>query len=240
MNSQPTILMIAASHGLDYELASEFAQNGHPLVLVGPIDPDLRNLASRLKDEFGVEAHPIATDLRNEQSLRELLGHIAARGGNIELLVNCVSPVNHDDENDESDLHPALASLAHDLQTIERLTDVFLPTLCQRGLTRVLNAFSTGSLGLIASAHSDETPLVALYEAAKESTAAWTDKFAAKLRDSGVTVITRWSEPPALVTPAAASASVQSNTPIPFEMASEEARNESPENAPVDVEKQTA
>ena len=62
MNNE-TVLVTGASSGIGLHLAHEFAKHGHGLVLVAPVESELREVAAHMKNTHGVEAHVIAKDL---------------------------------------------------------------------------------------------------------------------------------------------------------------------------------
>jgi short-subunit dehydrogenase len=55
MNSE-TALITGSSSGIGMHLAHEFARNGHPVVLVAPVEAELQEVAQHLQSEHGVAA----------------------------------------------------------------------------------------------------------------------------------------------------------------------------------------
>ena len=67
-----TVLITEASSGIGLHLAHDFAKHGHPLVLVAPVESELRNLAAEFDREHSIAVRVIAKDLRREKSAQEI------------------------------------------------------------------------------------------------------------------------------------------------------------------------
>ena len=67
-----TALITGASSGIGYEFALLFARHGYDLVLVGRNRSALTALASRVGEEYGVRAEPLAKDLSVQTAPDEL------------------------------------------------------------------------------------------------------------------------------------------------------------------------
>src|SRR5215212_4093898 len=83
-----TALITGASSGIGLHLAREFAKHQHPLVLVAPVESELRRLASELRNEFGVEAQVIANDLEKDTAAQEIFDQVSQQATSIDILVN--------------------------------------------------------------------------------------------------------------------------------------------------------
>ena len=77
--SNETTLITGASSGIGLHLATEFAKNGHPLVLVARIESELREIAQNLNASFQVETAVIAKDLRDPNAADEICEELEGR-----------------------------------------------------------------------------------------------------------------------------------------------------------------
>ena len=87
MNSE-TALITGASSGIGLHLAHEFARHGHPLVLVAPVDAELREVAAQLKPATGIDPVVIAKDLEQPNAAQEIFDELQSAGVAIDILVN--------------------------------------------------------------------------------------------------------------------------------------------------------
>src|SRR3954463_4333846 len=87
--SKETALVTGSSSGIGLHLAHEFAQNGHPVVLVAPVESELREVAQQLKQlDGGNDAIVIAKDLEQPNAPQEIFDELQERGVTIDILVN--------------------------------------------------------------------------------------------------------------------------------------------------------
>ena len=83
-----TALVTGASAGIGREFARQLAQRGHGVTLVARRGDRLEELAKELRDAHGVRVEAIPTDLADRAATDRLVDEIAARGLNVEILVN--------------------------------------------------------------------------------------------------------------------------------------------------------
>jgi short-subunit dehydrogenase len=81
-------LITGASSGIGLHLAREFAKHGHPLVLVAPVDSELRTIAADLAQEHGIDVHVIAKDLEQESAAQEIYDELEHHVVDVHILVN--------------------------------------------------------------------------------------------------------------------------------------------------------
>src|SRR6187549_1621847 len=86
--STETALVTGASSGIGLHLAHEFARHGHPLVLVAPVESELREVAAHMKNQHGVDARVIAKDLEQPNSAQEIFDELTRAGVQVDILVN--------------------------------------------------------------------------------------------------------------------------------------------------------
>src|ERR1051326_5326023 len=123
--NRETALVTGASSGIGLHLAREFAKHQHPLVLVAPIESELRRLSAELNKEFGVEAQLIAKDLENDTAAQEIFDELSHAADPIEILVN---NAGHGYRGNfwEIDIDRDLSILNLNVGAVLRLTKLFL------------------------------------------------------------------------------------------------------------------
>lgn len=171
-----TALVTGATSGIGLHLALELARNGHPLVLVAPVEEELRNVAAAIEREFDAGVRIVACDLERDDAL-DRIGR-AIGDAPIDLLVNNAGRGTRG-RYWEVPLETQLATLALNVAAVMRLTHRYLPQMIRRGHGRVLN---------IASIMAYEPgPLMATYHATKAFVLSFSEALATELEDTGVT-----------------------------------------------------
>ena len=87
MNSE-LALITGSSSGIGLHLAREFAAHGHPLVLVAPVESELRLVASQIVTSFAVDVRVIAKDLERPAAAQEIFNELERDGVAVDILVN--------------------------------------------------------------------------------------------------------------------------------------------------------
>src|SRR4051812_23011508 len=178
MNTE-TALITGASSGIGLHLAHEFAKHGHPVVLVAPVESELREVAAHMKSHHGVEARVIAKDLEQPGAAQEIYTELAGAGVEVEILVNNAGhgfygkwweqPIEHD-----------LSMVRLNIEAALRLTKLFLPPMVRRGRGRILNTASV--VGFMPG------PLQNTYSATKAFVLSWSEALATELEETSITV----------------------------------------------------
>lgn len=181
MNSshKKTVLITGASSGIGYELAREFAQHGHDLVIVGPIEPELLDAARRLSAEYGVTVKPITEDLRREAAADDIFAQVAASGLSVEILVNNAG-LGRRGRFWDIPIEDDISMIRLNVEAGVRLTKRFLPAMLFYHRGRILNTASV--IGL------DPGSMLAIYQATKAFMLSWSESLAMELRNTGVTL----------------------------------------------------
>jgi short-subunit dehydrogenase len=178
MNSETT-LITGASSGIGLHLARQFAQHGHPLVLVAPVEAELQKIASDLKGAHGVNVQVIAKDLEQPDAAQQIFEEVTGAGATVEILVN---NAGHGQNGKfwEIPIEKDLSVLRLNVEAVLRLTKLFLPPMIQRGHGRILNTASVA--GFMPG------PLLAVYHASKAFVLSWSEALATEVEGTGVTV----------------------------------------------------
>lgn len=178
MNSE-TALITGASSGIGMHLAHEFARHGHPLILVAPVEAELQAVASEFRAVHGVDVRVIAKDLEETPSTGEIFDELHHAGVEVDILVNNAGhgfrgkaweiPLEHD-----------LSTVRLNIESVLRLTKLFLPLMLQRGRGRILNTASIAGF--------EPGPLFAVYHASKAFVLSWSEALAVELEDTPISV----------------------------------------------------
>ena len=178
MNNE-TVLVTGASSGIGLHLAHEFAKHGHPLVIVAPVETELRAVAGHMKTQHGVDARVIAKDLEQPDAAQEIFAELQSAGVEIDILVN---NAGHGFYGPwwEQPLEQDLSMLRLNVEAVLRLTKLFLPPMIRRGRGRILNTASIVGF--------EPGPLQATYSATKAFVLSWSEALASELEETPITV----------------------------------------------------
>src|SRR4051794_20370913 len=176
MNTETT-LITGASSGIGLHLAHEFAKHGHPLVLVAPVEAELREVAAHMKIKHGVDARVIAKDLEQPNAAEEIYAQLAGNGVQVEILVNNAGHGFHG-KWAEQPLEHDLSMVRLNVEAVLRLTKLFLPPMVQRKRGRILNVASVA--GFLPG------PLMATYSAPKAFVLSWSEALSVELDDTPI------------------------------------------------------
>jgi short-subunit dehydrogenase len=182
MNSLPpidTVLITGASSGIGYELACEFARKGHNLVIVAPVEPELIDIARRLRAEYGVAVAHYAVDLRNETAAADLYATTVSNGITVDILVNNAG-LGRRGKFWEISLQDDISMLRLNIEACVRLTKHFLPAMLERRRGRILNTASIAGF--------EPGPMLAVYHATKAFVLSWSEALATEMKGTGVTL----------------------------------------------------
>jgi len=178
MNSE-TVLVTGASSGIGLHLAHEFARHGHPLVIVAPVEAELRQVAAHMQREHGVEARVIAKDLEQPDAAQEIFSELQGAGVTVDILVNNAGHGFHGKWWDIP-IEKDLSMVRLNVEAPLRLTKLFLPGMLQRNRGRILNTASVA--GFLPG------PLLACYAATKAFILSWSEALSVELDDTPITV----------------------------------------------------
>jgi uncharacterized protein len=178
MNNE-TALITGASSGIGLHLAHEFAQHGHPLVLVAPVEAELNEVKQQIAAATGVPVTVIAKDLEQPEAAQEIFDQLQSSGTIVGILVN---NAGHGQSGKywEIPLEKDLSILRLNVEAVLRLTKLFLPPMLARGRGRILNTASVAGF--------EPGPLLAVYHASKAFVLSLSESLATELQDTGVTL----------------------------------------------------
>lgn len=159
VHARHTALITGASAGIGSALARVFASNGFDVILTARREDRLVTLANEIESKHGVSAYVIAEDLSDPDAPQRLYDEIAARGLDVDALVNNAGygvrgGFGDNDWQVHADFMQVLStSLLH-------LTHLFLPHMIEQKFGWILNVASlSGYLPGISSSASLYTPI---------------------------------------------------------------------------------
>jgi len=178
-HQKETVLITGASGGIGYELAKCFAGDGYNLILIARNRNRLEDVAKELGTGRKIQVKILAKDLGNLAAADEIYGELKQEGRSVQMLINNAgfagfgffSETNLDNEADMIRLN---------METLTRLTKLFLSAMIQCGKGRIMNVSSTAAF--------QPGPLMAVYYATKAYVLSFSEAIANELKGTGVTV----------------------------------------------------
>lgn len=175
-----TVLITGASSGIGLALAKLFAKNGYDLVLVSQNEANLvkaeEEIRSVAKD---IKTYLIPMDLSRESSADELYKEVTDKALKIDTLVNNAGIQVYGNFH-EVQLKDIEKLMYLNMNTLVKLTRLFLNDMTARGSGHILNLASTASF--------QPCPLNAVYCASKGFVLYFSEGIAEELAGTGVTV----------------------------------------------------
>ena len=134
---KPWVLITGASGGFGEEFARQYAEQGHPLVLVARRLDRLQTIAEALRQRYRVDVVVDRVDLSDVAAVIELHQRLRERGIAIDILVN---NAGHGLQGTFVDgtLDAALAMLQLDVVGLTAITHVFAQDMRTRGRGKIL------------------------------------------------------------------------------------------------------
>jgi uncharacterized protein len=174
-----TCLITGASSGIGAELARELTRGGRGVTLVARREERLHELAEELVDDHGVRVETIGCDVTDEDGRGRLREELAARGLEVEALVNNAG-FGSGGAFAAMDREREAFMVRTNCEAVVALTGDYLPGMARRGRGAILNVAS-----LIAF---QPVPFQATYGATKAFVLSFTESLHEELRATGVTV----------------------------------------------------
>ena len=171
-------LITGGSEGIGYELAKQFAQNGHNLILVARTGAELK----RVKDELesaDVEVITLSKDLFDPNAPFELHDEIHARQLEVDILVNNAGQGEYGLFAD-TDIRRELAIVQLNICATIVLTKLFLQDMLNSGEGKILNVSSIAS--------KIPGPWQSVYHGTKAFVQSFTEALRSEVKDQNITV----------------------------------------------------
>lgn len=175
------VLITGASSGFGEEFAKQYAQLGHPLVLVARRLDRLQALAASLKNQYGVQVEVEKVDLSDTQAITKLYDDLAGRGIHIDILIN---NAGHGLQGPflNSELDGALSMIQLDIASLTAMTHVFGQDMKRRKRGKILQIASMLAYQGVVN--------FAVYSAAKAYVLRFGEALHRELKADGITVTT--------------------------------------------------
>lgn len=172
-------VVTGADGGIGLCFCRELARRGASLVMVSIRDRELREAASRMAADYGVEVYPLTIDLCRENAAQEILSFLDSKGMDCSILINnagifSFAPVS---ETSEGKLRAFVDLHVRFLVDSCRL---FGDRFAKRGGGRILNMSSMSCWMPM--------PGIAMYSATKSFIRVFSRAVGLELRESGVSV----------------------------------------------------
>ena len=138
---RPWVLVTGASSGFGEEFAKQYAQRGHPLVLVARRLDRLEALAQSLRRQYPIDIVVEQVDLSDIPAIHALHARLEKRDIAIEILIN---NAGHGLQGPflDSSLEPALSMIQLDIASLTAMTHVFGKDMQVRGRGKILQIAS--------------------------------------------------------------------------------------------------
>ncbi len=175
-----TALVTGASAGLGEHFAEFLARNGMNLIVTARRAEALDELATRLRDRYGVQVTVLPADLADRDDRQRLIAEILASGVTVTGLVNNAGFGYIGDFADQP-TDNALDLIEVNVAALTHLTRAFLSGMLANGDAFIINVSSTAAYQPI--------PSWAVYAAAKAYVLHFTEALWDELRDTSVRVI---------------------------------------------------
>jgi short-subunit dehydrogenase len=176
-NQKLTALITGASSGIGAALARKFSAEGFNVVLVARDQERLIALATSLRAEFGIQAHPVVVDLVHSDSTEILFA--AVQHLEIDILVNNAGFGVHG-AFAQNDLQQEAALVDLQIQSFLSLTKRFLNPMILRRRGKILN---------IASVYAYvPVPFQAVYGASKAFMLSFSNALREEVRPYGIQI----------------------------------------------------
>ncbi|MBL8547889.1 MAG: SDR family oxidoreductase [Hyphomonadaceae bacterium] len=174
-----TALVTGASAGIGVDLAECFARDGYDLILSARSQDALQEVANRLSATHAVKAHAIAQDLGAYGGGSALAGAIAAKGLNVDVVVNNAG-YGHAGALTSSDMQTQLGMIDLNVRALVELTYIYWDRMLANKRGGVLNVASTAAF--------QPGPLMANYYASKAYVLSFSEAMWEEARGTGVHV----------------------------------------------------
>jgi short-subunit dehydrogenase len=178
--NKPLAVVTGASSGIGLELAKQFAEHGHDLVIVAE-DDELDAAASSLRD-LGAQVDSVHTDLARPEGVEELVERVAGTARPVAAIaINAGVGINGAFVG-ETKLEDHLRVVDLNIRSAVHLAYRVLPRMVEERDGRVL---FTSSIAATAPG-----PFMSVYNASKAFVKSFAEALREEMRDTGVTITT--------------------------------------------------
>ncbi len=174
-----TAFITGASSGIGEAIAYELAQHGANLILTARSTAKLQAIAVAIRQQHGVVVHVFPGDLARKETAQTLYEQVKRAGLTVDVLVNNAGFGKWTHFLDQSsETYEQMVEL--NVNSVLKLTHLFLPDLLRRGEGGILNVASTGSF--------QPCPYITTYCATKAFVLSFSEGLHGEYAQRGVTV----------------------------------------------------
>ena len=140
-----TALITGASAGIGKAFALKFAQEGWNLVVTARREPQLEELAKKLREQYKINVTIILADLANPDAPGNIYQELSDKGIQVDALINNAGYgvpgyyINTDWQQQKDFIQVLVTAVSH-------LCHLFLPGMVERGYGRIINVSSVNGL----------------------------------------------------------------------------------------------
>ncbi|ACF13635.1 short-chain dehydrogenase/reductase SDR [Chloroherpeton thalassium ATCC 35110] len=174
------ILITGASSGIGEVFAKEYARRGNDLVLVARSESKLQEIAAALSSERKVTVKVFSQDLSEQGSAERVFDYCRANNLQVELLINNAG-FGLTGEFVDQPVDRLEQMILLNINTMMKLTHLFLPQMLARKTGGVINVASTAAF--------QPVPYMSVYAATKAFVLNFSEGLHEELQGSGVKVM---------------------------------------------------
>ena len=175
----PFVVVTGASRGIGLELTREFAEHGHPVLMIARNSSELEAAATSLRSQGGPEILTLPLDLTGPLSAQRIETALAGRGAYADILVNNAG-LGLGGPFSMQTLDELQSLIDLNISVLTQLSRYFLPGMLARGAGGILNV---GSMAGYAPG-----PQQAAYYASKAYVISLTEALAREVAGQGVRI----------------------------------------------------
>jgi short-subunit dehydrogenase len=173
-----TCLVTGASSGIGAEIARQLAARGRGVTLTARRKDRLEELAEELTTRHGVRADTVACDLSSPAARKRMIGTVADRGLDVEVVVNNAG-FGSAGRFQELDADAERRMVRTNVEAVVDLCSAYVPRMVERGRGSILNVASVAAY--------QPVPRQATYAATKAFVLSFTEGLHVDLKGTGVT-----------------------------------------------------
>lgn len=171
-------LITGGTEGIGYELAKQFAENGHHLILVARDEVKLQTTKEELEGA-GIDVITIPKDLFGTEAPFELYKTVKNKNLDVDILVNNAGQGVYG-LFEATDIRRELAIVQLNISSLIVLTKLFLQDMLARGEGKILNVSSIAS--------KTPGPWQSVYHGTKAFVQSFTEALRSEVKGKGVTI----------------------------------------------------
>ncbi|PIV90805.1 short-chain dehydrogenase [Candidatus Gracilibacteria bacterium CG17_big_fil_post_rev_8_21_14_2_50_48_13] len=172
-------LVTGGTQGIGLECAKILAAEGYDLILVGRDKEKAERACALIQKNFSVSATPLPQDLKEIDAPQKIFDAVHAMGVHVSLLINNAGfGIQGDFATTQLDYEIGMMRL--NMETVVRLTKLFLPDMIARRSGKILNVASTAAF--------QAGPYMSIYCATKAFVLSFSEALAEEQRGKNITV----------------------------------------------------